>query len=289
MSGIATCDDGITLRKGSHWERLAAYDELMTATQLGAQKGFSGLTFALLKDMGWYEVDDTFNDTSNYGYKMGCDFYNDACYGATTYDEYFCDTTAFNGVSTCATNFMSKAICTSTGTLTDGCGIFGGYLHCVDPATSDDGYKSYTLEKYQTDAFCVDSTFANVGISDLYRGRCYPYICYATYIEFTVGLNIVTCQDNEGGVQKTINSLNGYLKCPVYEEFCEQSRKICPNWCSQNGFCTRGVCNCYTGYYGDDCSKTMCTTGQYYDESTETCVDNCPSGQYENQFSRACL
>lgn len=30
------------------------YDELMTGTELGAQKGFSGLTFALLKDMGWY-------------------------------------------------------------------------------------------------------------------------------------------------------------------------------------------------------------------------------------------
>ena len=40
----------------------------MTATQLGAQKGFSGLTFAILKDMGWYEVDDSFNDTTNYGY-----------------------------------------------------------------------------------------------------------------------------------------------------------------------------------------------------------------------------
>jgi len=37
------------------------YDELMTATSLGSVKGFSGLTFAALKDMGWYDVDDTFN------------------------------------------------------------------------------------------------------------------------------------------------------------------------------------------------------------------------------------
>lgn len=42
----------------------------MTGTQLGPQKGFSGLTFALLKDMGWYEVDGSFNDTSNYGYRL---------------------------------------------------------------------------------------------------------------------------------------------------------------------------------------------------------------------------
>ena len=44
----------------------------MTGTELGAQKAFSGLTFAILKDMGWYGVDDTYNDTINYGYMKGC-------------------------------------------------------------------------------------------------------------------------------------------------------------------------------------------------------------------------
>ena len=62
-------DGGI---KGSHWERLAMYDELMTGTALGPQKSFSALTFAMLKDMGWYEVDDSFNDTTNYGFNKGC-------------------------------------------------------------------------------------------------------------------------------------------------------------------------------------------------------------------------
>ena len=66
--------------------------------------------------------------------------------------------------------------------MADGCGIFGSYFNCVDPAQADDGYKSYTLEKYQTDAFCVTSTFANVGVSDDYRGRCYPYECYDTWV-----------------------------------------------------------------------------------------------------------
>ena len=56
------------------------YDDLMTGTQLGSRKSISSLTFALLKDMGWYDVDDTFNDTTNYGYKKGCPFFTDACY-----------------------------------------------------------------------------------------------------------------------------------------------------------------------------------------------------------------
>ena len=98
----------------------------MTATELGAQKGFSGLTFAILKDMGWYEVDDTFNETTNYGYKMGCDFYNDACYGSTSYPKYFCSVSSYTNVSVCSTNFLGKAICTDTANImSDGCGIFG--------------------------------------------------------------------------------------------------------------------------------------------------------------------
>lgn len=118
----------------------------MTGTQLGSRKGFSGLSFALLKDMGWYEVNDSFNDTSNYGYNLGCGFYTGACYDTTTYPKYFCDMTAYSGVFACATNFLGKAVCTDqSGAMTDGCGILGGYLNCVDPAQSDDGYKSYTL------------------------------------------------------------------------------------------------------------------------------------------------
>ena len=46
----------------------------MTGTAIGPQKMFSGLTYAMLKDMGWYEVDDSFNETTNYGYQKGCAF-----------------------------------------------------------------------------------------------------------------------------------------------------------------------------------------------------------------------
>ena len=55
----------------------------MTGTALGTAKYFSGLTFALLKDMGWYTVDDTFPGTSNFGYNKGCSFVTDACYGTS--------------------------------------------------------------------------------------------------------------------------------------------------------------------------------------------------------------
>ncbi len=34
--------------------------------------------------MGWYGVDDSFNDTVSYGYQRGCDFFTDGCYESTT-------------------------------------------------------------------------------------------------------------------------------------------------------------------------------------------------------------
>ena len=247
LTGIALeNEDGGTY--GSHWERLTMYDELMTGTSLGAQKTFTGLTFAMLKDMGWYEVDDTFNDTTNYGFNKGCDFYNDACYGSS-YDKYFCSPASFTDVSECSTTFTGKAICDDqAGLMADGCGLFAEYFYCVDPDESDDGYKAFTLEDYTTNSFCVKSTLATVSISNTYRSRCYPFVCDydAESIAFTVGAYTVYCLSNEQGTNKTVSELAGSLECPIFSDFCTNSRKICPNWCSQHGFCTRGVCNCYS-------------------------------------------
>lgn len=94
---------GVGFGGGSHWERTAMYDELMTATALGPVKYFSGLSLSALRDMGWYTVDSTFNETSNYGYQKGCSFLYDACYG-TNFEE-FCDSAALASISLCSSTF----------------------------------------------------------------------------------------------------------------------------------------------------------------------------------------
>ncbi len=167
----------------------------MTGTTLGPQKSVSGLTFSLLKDAGWYTVDDTFNDTTNYGYQKGCTFYNNACFGGTSFSTYFCDSVALNGNTLCASNFLGKSTCNiSAAYMADGCGIFTPFTNCVDPATSD-GFKSFTLESYSTSSFCVISTLGNIAISSLSRGRCYPYVCSITpnTITFTIGTYNIAC------------------------------------------------------------------------------------------------
>lgn len=104
----------------------------------------SPLTFAIVKDMGWYTVDDSFNDTTNYGKGKGCSFYNDGCYSGTSFPN-FCNSVTAANQSICETTFWSKSVCSSAAAMmADGCGLYGPYFDCVDPDSSDDGYKSYT-------------------------------------------------------------------------------------------------------------------------------------------------
>jgi hypothetical protein len=266
----------------------------MTGTEMGAQKGFSGLSFAILKDMGWYTVDDTFAETFNYGKDEGCDFYTDACYGTTSYPKYFCDTTTQANSVECSSNFYGKATCDDqAGLMADGCGMWLDYHYCVDPDQSDDGLQSVTIEVYGTESFCVISTFGTSSFSSNSKSRCYEYTCDYTsgseYIQFKIATYTVNCLKTEEGVQKTNSALAGYLECPNFDDFCVDSRKTCKNWCSQNGFCTQGICNCYTGFSGEDCSVTICSTTTFYNPADGTCIASCPTKTYQNIYSRTCL
>ena len=55
----------------------------------GPSKAFSGLTWALYEDSGWYIVNSTDADKMQFGYNKGCDFYDNACLSTTnTYSEF---------------------------------------------------------------------------------------------------------------------------------------------------------------------------------------------------------
>lgn len=123
------------------------------------------------------------------------------------------------------------------------------------------------------------------------KSRCYKYTCDLanTQISISIASNTIICRSAEEGATKILSGMHGNLICPNFDDFCVNSRKICPNWCSQNGICTRGVCNCISGFYGSDCSRTACTTSQFYDPISGACLTTCPTGYYQNKFSRTCL
>jgi leishmanolysin len=173
--------------------------------------------------------------------------------------------------------------------MADGCGIYGPYANCMDSASTDNGYASYTFEVDNTNSFCVSSTLGTVSLPNTLTSRCYPYVCNPTNIIFTIGSYSITCLSTDpAGTQKTLSSMTGTLTCPDFASFCQHTRITCPNWCSQNGYCMAGVCNCLPGYYGSDCSQTQCTSGTYYNPTNSTCVTVCPNKYYQNKYSQSC-
>lgn len=174
--------------------------------------------------------------------------------------------------------------------MADGCSMYGQYFSCVDPTSPDTGnYKAKSLQVFGTNSFCVGSNMGLDALPSVYQSRCYPYVCNANNsITFTIGSYTVVCLSGQAGISKTLSGLTGYLTCPNYINYCTISRKMCTNFCNQNGYCTGGICNCYDGYYGTDCSKTICTPGQYYVPTNDSCSTTCPSGYYTNKFSGTC-
>jgi hypothetical protein len=166
--------------------------------------------------------------------------------------------------------------------------MFGEYSSCIDANTQPTSYDTYTYEAYGYNSFCARSTLGSVVVPAELMSRCYPYVCNTDNIVFTIGTYSITCLSTEAGVQKTLSALYGYLTCPSFTAFCTMSRKTCPNFCNQNGYCMQGICNCYTGYSGADCLQTSCTAGQYYNPVTSTCGANCNPGYYTNPYSRSC-
>lgn len=79
-------------------------------------------------DMGWYTVDDSFNDTSPYGYLKGCDFFFNACNASTAFTE-FCDST--QSIKSCTSQNLGKGVCQIT-PYSDNCGIWVSAVNCVD-------------------------------------------------------------------------------------------------------------------------------------------------------------
>jgi len=175
--------------------------------------------------------------------------------------------------------------------MADGCGIYGEYFSCIDSDSVDTGnYQPKSLEVWSSSSFCVASTMGKTALSSNLQSRCYPFVCNTNSITFTIGTYSVICLSSEAGQSKTLSGLSGYLTCPSYTSYCSVSRKTCSSFCNQNGYCMGGVCNCYTGYYGKDCSKTVCSSGQYFDPVSNNCLSSCPpsSGYYSNVFSSSC-
>lgn len=71
---------------------------------------YSGFTWSVLKDSGWYGIDIKYSDVFVAGKNMGCSFI-DSCYSNNNLN-YFCPK---EGRKDCDYGYTSAGICSQTG------------------------------------------------------------------------------------------------------------------------------------------------------------------------------
>ena len=90
-------------------------NEYMTANDV-VNPVFSDISFAFLKDTGWYDVDYTKAETFNYGRNEGCTFLTSDCYdsGGEPTSPVFCKPPTDGTVAWgCSANYIAIGYCTA--------------------------------------------------------------------------------------------------------------------------------------------------------------------------------
>ena len=86
--------------------------------------------------------------------------------------------------------------------------------------------------------------------------RCYHYklITHQEVSVLSLADSVYCWQSaDEIGINKTLTGYFGGVLCPNYP-VAELETLHCTNWCSGNGLCYAGRCNCHGNYSSEDCS-----------------------------------
>lgn len=74
MPGQKLENQGGSGSAGSHWEKVMIENEFMTASVIKHDAVYSGFTFSLLEDSGWYKPNYQNVDPVEWGKDNGCKF-----------------------------------------------------------------------------------------------------------------------------------------------------------------------------------------------------------------------
>ena len=236
---------------------------------------YSTITLALLNDTGLYPyIDFTVGQTPIFGRNAGCSFFNTPCItkGVSNFPSLFCDKISIG----CDYVHFSKAKCYFTQSKTP---LYTYYQYFSRPYLGGaDPYPDYCpyykplpngscrgdYINNQTDPITGEVTgpSSRCFVSSLTDANSCPIAnnaaCYqlincndTTGATVKVGAQFVICPLNGGFI--SVPGYNGNLTCPTYSVLCGDIP--CPNGCYSAGRCIKGVCACFSGFSGVDCSE----------------------------------
>lgn len=250
VNGLYLEDEGNDASSGTHWEKTAFGNEMMTSF-LTAKPVLSGATLSLIKDSTWYQVNMNYAEDLTWGKDDGCGFLSSVC--NTTFVE-FCNTA---NLAICSPDFVGKSFCKAT-SFSDKCFLKDYIVGASSVCNYRTDFQNTTYYE-NTGVFsrCFDTKIT--GFTKSYPG-CYKSSCLNGIVQVVVKESTYNCT-SAGQIIQIDSLLN--VTCPDPVKFCSAFSKRCLNDCSGNGKCLlNGECFCNLFYSGVDCStNNTCTDG----------------------------
>jgi len=171
----------------------------------------SEFTIKLLEDFGWYRGD---NAHQRYVYLKG-----DGCSTVmggecnSNKSEEFCSADERNQ-DHCYPNKLGKSHCGGGSQFTGQCRFQSPSFNGLCTSENDQNSKRFSFESYGPHSRCVIAEN---------RAACLRMRCNKAdkKVEIQIGADIVECKE-EGPMSVQTSAFNGSIKCPSYEDMCEE-------------------------------------------------------------------
>ena len=291
LQSVALEDQGGSGTRGSHWDQLLLYNDVMVGSGImGVRKYLGPLTLGLADDSGWYVSNPTAVGVGHYGFGAGCGLAmhkpgdefppgsavgycpaegaGPACaageFGTAASGchmdrrfEGYCATVPFTNCQGAVGKFTSRSCESGSSTLTAQQGTalwgegFGDGSRCIERDGEWQRAAGAGGEATEDRAGCFQVACSSPGVAG------------EQTLEVTIAGSTRTCPPH-GFVEAAEFSpdyVSGRLgPCPQPEAVCPFLQP-CQNDCSGRGVCFQGQCRCFTGDAGPDCSQRACYPG----------------------------
>jgi len=227
---------------GSHFERRIFGSEYMTASQMNDQR-ISYLTLKLLESTGWYQVNYGMADPFYWGKGEGCGFFS-----ATSGYKEFCSGSAGG----CNFHGRAGSYCNSD-SFSDNAPYMRAYSNRDCEDVNNRASASLAGETYGVGSKCFTGTLGGST-----QPFCFKYTCSAKSTggyQLDVHIGSITAVCTAKG-RIAVKGYSGTINCPDPNIYCTSIGKpTCKRGCMGKGTCNGGVCSCYSGWGGFDCSQ----------------------------------